>query len=154
MGCDVHMVSVPGRLVLSLRRRGPLMGIGGSMRQLRELAGVAGVATTGPMMARFHADAGPDGEADYEVLIGVLLAAGSPPAAAGDARWCWIPPHRALEAVHHGPHDDMDEAWAVRRACAAGGNTQNGPVAEVYEVTRTDGVPPEQYVTRIRLPIA
>ena len=39
----------------------------------------------------------------------------------------------------------MDDAWAaVREACAAVGYTPAGPVTEVYEVTRADGVPPER----------
>ncbi len=49
----------------------------------------------------------------------------------------------------------MEDAWAaVREACAALGYTPSGPVTEVYEVTRADGVPPERYVTRVRLPYA
>ena len=60
-----------------------------------------------------------------------------------------------LEAVHRGPHDQMQDAWrAVREACDALGYTPAGPVTEVYEVTRADGVPPEQYVTRVQLPYA
>ncbi len=49
----------------------------------------------------------------------------------------------------------MQDAWrAVREACDALGYTPAGPVTEVYEVTRADGVPPEQYVTRVQLPYA
>ena len=80
---------------------------------------------------------------------------GSVPDAVGDARGEWVPLHHALEAVHRGPHDAMDDAWAaVREACAALGYTPSGPVIEIYEVTRADGVPPEEYVTRVRLPYA
>ena len=82
-------------------------------------------------------------------------ADGSVPDALGEARGEWIPLHHALEAVHRGPHTGMDDAWAaVREACAAVGYTPSGPVTEVYEVTRADGVPPEDYVTRVRLPYA
>ena len=63
------------------------------------------------------------------------------------------PLHHALEAIHHGPHDRMDDASAaVREACAALGYTPSGPVTEIYEVTRGDGVPAEDDVTRVRLP--
>ena len=153
---DVDIVDVPGQLVLSLRRHGPLADIGAAMRRLRVLATGAGLETAGPMTARFYEYAGPDQDADYEVVISVLPPAGDPPPKiVGEARCRRLPSHQALETVHHGPHDRMDEAWsAVREACAARGGTPSGPVAEVYEVTRADGVPPDQYVTRVRLPLA
>ena len=126
------------------------------MRRLRELVAAAGLETAGPMMARFYADAAPGQDADYDVAIAVLPRAdGSVPDAVGEARGEWLPLHHVLEAVHRGPHDQMDDAWAaVREACAALGYAPAGPVTEVYEVTRADGVPPERYVTRVRLPYA
>jgi effector-binding domain-containing protein len=155
MDYDVDIVDVPAHWALALRRRGPLADIGATMRRLRELAAEAGVRTTGPMAARFYEYAGPDEDADYEVVIGVLpTAGGSPPETVGEARCTRQPSHQALEAVHHGPHDQMDGAWsAVRAACAARGRSPAGPVSEMYEVTRADGVPPEQYLTRVRLPL-
>jgi len=153
---DVDIASVPARPVISLRRRGPLADIGASMRRLRELLTEAGLEATGPMMARFYADAAPGQDADYDVAIAVLPTAdGSVPDTVGEARGEWLPLHHVLEAVHRGPHDQMDDAWAaLREACAAIGYTPAGPVTEVYEVTRADGVPPEQYVTRVQLPYA
>ena len=153
---DVDIASVPARPVISLRRRGPLADIGASMRRLRELLTEAGLEAAGPMMARFYADAAPGQDADYDVAIAVLPTAdGSVPDTVGEARGEWLPLHHVLEAVHRGPHDQMDDAWAaLREACAAIGYTPAGPVTEVYEVTRADGVPPEQYVTRVQLPYA
>jgi effector-binding domain-containing protein len=153
---DVDIVSVPARPVISLRRRGPLVEIGASMRRLRDLVSGAGLETAGPMMARFYADVAPGGDTDYDVALPVLPAAdGSVPDAVGEARGEWLPLHHVLEAVHRGPHDQMDDAWAaVREACGALGYAPAGPVTEVYEVTRADGVPPEQYVTRVQLPYA
>jgi len=153
---DVDIVSVPAQPILSLRRRGPLAEIGGVMRRLRELAADAGLETSGPMMARFYEESETGLETDYDVSIAVLPRAdGSVPDAAGEARGEWLPLHHALEAVHRGPHDHMDHAWAaVGEACTALGYTPSGPVTEVYEVTRSDGVPPKDYVTRVRLPYA
>jgi effector-binding domain-containing protein len=153
---DVDIVSVPAQPILSLRRRAPLTEIGAAMRRLRELAAEAGLATTGPMTARFYQEDATGQDAGYDVAIAVLPRAdGSVPDAAGDARGEWLPLHHALEAVHRGPHDHMEDAWAaVREACAALGYTPSGPVTEVYEVTRADGAPPERYVTRVRLPYA
>ncbi len=153
---DVDIVSVPARPVVSLRRRGPLADIGSSMRRLRELAAAAGLETTGPMMARFYADATPGADADFDVVIAVLPRPdGSVPDVVGEARGEWLPLHHVLEAVHRGPHGQMNDAWAaVRKACGALGCAPAGPVTEVYEVTRSDGVPPEQYVTRVQLPFA
>ena len=156
MRYDVDIASVPARPVISLRRRGPLADIGASMRRLRELLAEADLKPSGPMMARFYADTTPGADADYDVAIAVLPRAdGSVPDAVGEARGEWLPLHHVLEAVHRGPHDQMDDAWAaVREACAAIGYAPAGPVTEVYEVTRADGVPPEQYVTRVQLPYA
>ena len=153
---NVDIASVPAQPVVSLRRGGPLADIGASMRRLRELLTEAGLEATGPMMARFYADTAPGQDADYDVAIAVLPRAdGSVPDTVGEARGEWLPLHHVLEAVHRGPHDQMDDAWAaVREACAAIGYAPAGPVTEVYEVTRADGVPPEQYVTRVQLPYA
>jgi effector-binding domain-containing protein len=151
---DVDIVSVPARPVVSLRRTGPLSGIGDAMRRLRELVAQAGLQADGPMCARFYSDGADGTDPDYAVALPVVPRAdGSVPDAVGEARGEWLPPHDALEAVHRGPHDRMDDAWAaVRGACAALGCTPSGPVTEIYEVTRADGVPPDDYVTRVRLP--
>lgn len=156
MGYDVDTVTVPAQPVLSLRRYEPLSGIGDAMRSLRSLAAKAGLVTTGPMMARFYEDAASGAPDAYDVVIAVVPRAdGSVPDTAGEARCEWLPLHRVLEAVHRGPHDRMDDAWkAVREACGARGYTPAGPVTEVYEVTRADGVPPDEYVTRVWLPFA
>jgi effector-binding domain-containing protein len=153
---DVDIASVPAQAVVSLRRRGPLSEIGDAMRRLRELLAEAGLEAAGPMTARFYADTAPGRDADYDVLLAVVPGAdGSVPDAVGEARGEWLPLHHVLEAVHLGPHDRMDDAWAaVREACAALGYAPAGPVTEVYEVGRSHGVPPDQYVTRVRLPYA
>jgi effector-binding domain-containing protein len=153
---DVDIASVPARPVVSLRQHGPLADIGSAMRRLRDLVDEAGLQTAGPMMARFYGDAAPGQDADFDVAIPVLPRAdGSVPDAVGEARGEWLPLHHVLEAVHRGRHDQMDDAWAaVREACAAVGYAPAGPVTEVYEVTRADGVPPEDYVTRVQLPYA
>ena len=152
----MDIVSVPAQPILSLRPPAPLSEIAAAMRRLRELAGEAGLETAGPMMARFYAETASGQDAGYDVAIAVLPRAdGSVPDAVGEARGEWLPLHHVLEAVHRGPHDQMDDAWAaVREACAALGYTPSGPVTEVYEVTRSDGVPPDEYVTRVRLPYA
>jgi effector-binding domain-containing protein len=156
MQYDVAIVNVPARPVVFLRRHGPLSAIGESMRRLRGLLEEAGLEAAGPMMARFYADAAPGGDADYDVAIAVRPRAdGSVPDALGEARGAWLPQHHVLEAVHHGPHDRMDDAWAaVREACTALGYAPAGPVTEVYEVTRSDGASPDEYVTRVQLPYA
>lgn len=153
---DVDIVSVPARPVVSLRHTGPLSGIGDAMRRLRGLLAEAGLEADGPMCARFYGDGSGGADADCDVALPVLPRAdGSVPDAVGEARGEWVPLHHALEAVHRGPHENMDDAWAaVREACAALGYTPSGPVTEIYEVTRADGVPPERYVTRVRLPYA
>jgi effector-binding domain-containing protein len=153
---DVDIVAVPAQPVVSLRRAGPLGEIGDAMRRLRELLAAAGLEATGPMTARFYDGGVSGGDADYDVCVAVRPRAdGSVPDTVGEARGEWLPLHHALEAVHRGPHDAMGDAWAsVREACAALGYTPAGPVTEVYEVSRSDGVPEDDYVTRVRLPYA
>jgi effector-binding domain-containing protein len=153
---DVDIVSVPAMPMVSLRRSGPVSGMGAAMRRLREILEDAGLEADGPMRARFYGDGSAEGDADYDVALPVVPRPdASVPDAVGEARGEWVPLHHVLEAVHRGRHDAMQDAWAaVREACAALGYTQAGPVTEVYEVTRGDGVQPEDYVTRIRLPYA
>lgn len=156
MACRVDIVELPAQPVVALRRRGPVAGIGAAMRRLREVAAADGLEVAGPMTARFHSYEGLEEDADYEVVIGVVLPPGRTlPERLGEVRGEWLPKRLVLEAVHVGPHDRMDQAWdAVRAAGAEAGRVAAGPVEEVYEVTRADGVPPERYVTRVRLPLA
>ncbi len=150
---DVDVASVPARPMVSLRHTGPLSGIGGTTRRLREILAEAGLEADGPMCARFYSD-GADVDCDVALPVG-SRSDGSVPDTVGDARGEWVPLHHTLETVHRGPHNRMDDAWAaVCEACAALGYAPSGPVSEVYEVTRANGVPPEEYVTRVRLPYA
>jgi effector-binding domain-containing protein len=153
---DVDIVGIPAQPVVSLRSRGPLSEIGDAMRRLRDLLADARLEAAGPMMARFYGEAATGQGADYDVAVVVRPRDdGSVPDRVGEAHGEWLPMHHVLEAVHRGPHDAMGDAWAaVREACTALGYTPAGPVTEVYEVTRTDGAPPERYVTRVRLPYA
>ncbi len=153
---DVDIVPVPAQPVLSLRARGPVAEIGTRMRRLRELAAEAGLETSGPMTARFYDVEAPEPDVDYDVCIAVHPRDdGSVPDSVGEARGEWLPLHHVLEAVHHGSHDDMTDAWAaVHEAAGALGYTPSGPVTEIYELSRSDGAEPADYVTRIRLPYA
>ena len=82
-------------------------------------------------------------------------ADGSVPDAVGDARGELIPSHHALQAVHRGPRDALQDAWrAVDAARAALGYTASGPFAEVYVKGRESGADPAGFVTAVRLPYA
>ncbi len=153
---DVDVVAVPAQAVLALRARGPLAGIGARMRRLRELVAQAGLTPAGPMMARFYEDAPASPELDYDVCLPVEPRQdGSIPDRVEEARGEWLPLHHALEAVHRGPHDRMDDAVrALEEALEALGYTRSGPLTEVYEVGASAGVAPSGYVTRVRLPYA
>jgi effector-binding domain-containing protein len=118
---DVDIVSAPSQAVASLRCAEPLSRIGDAMRRLRSLLTEAGLKAAGPLTARCRGEAGPEQVADHEAAVSVAPRTdGSIPDAVGEARGEWVPAHQALEAVHHGRHDDMDDAWtAVRQARAA-----------------------------------
>lgn len=153
---DVDVVAVPAQAVVALRERGPLTGIGSRMRRLRVLVSQAGLAPSGPMMARFYEDDPRADQLDYDVCLPVAPRPdGSVPDAVGEARGEWVPLHHALEVVHQGPRDQMDDAVAaLNEALAALGYTRSGPLTEVYEVGASSGVPPTGFVTRLRLPYA
>lgn len=154
---DVDVVAVPEEALVSLRGRGPLSGIGRRMRRLRELVAQAGLTPAGPLSARFYDDGLPeDAAVDYDVCLPVVLPPdGRLPDTVGEAHGELVPSHFALEAVHVGPHDAMDDAWrAVLEAAAALGYSRAGPVTEVYEKGRESGAGPGDYVTRVRLPYA
>ena len=153
---DVDVVAVPEQAVICLRRRGPLREIGARMRRLRELAEEAGLTPAGPMMARFYDmdDERPD--LDYDVCLPVLPAEdGSIPDVVGEAQGEWVPLHHALQAVHTGPHDAMQDAWrAVDQARAALGYSASGPYTEVYVRGPECEADPAGFVTEVRLPYA
>ena len=157
MQYDVDIVSVPARPVVSLRRRGPLADIGSAMRRLRELVAEAGLETAGPMMARFYDDAAPGRRTPTSTSPSPSSRAPTAPSPTRSAR-------RAASGSRSTTSSRPCTAarttrWTTpgrpcARRAAAVGYTPAGPVTEVYEVTRADGVPPEQYVTRVQLPYA
>jgi effector-binding domain-containing protein len=153
---DVDVVAVPEQAVVSLRGRGPLADIGRRFVRLRELVARAGLTPAGPPMARFYADTTSSLGPDYDVALPVELRDdGSVPDELEEARGELVPLHHALQAVHTGPRDAIQDAWrAVQEAREALGYTPSGPVTEVYVLGRGDGVDPAQYVTEVRLPYA
>ncbi len=153
---DVDIVAVPEQFVVSLRARAPLAEIGRRMRRLRELVAQAGLTPAGQIMARFYDEDATGPEPDYDVALPVQPGVGgSVPDSIGEARGEIVPLHHALQAVHVGPHDAMQDAWrAVREACTALGYAQSGPGTEVYLKSAGEGVTPDEYVTLVRLPYA
>jgi effector-binding domain-containing protein len=153
---DVDIVAVPEQAVVSVRERGPLTDIGRRLRRLRELAAQAGLTPDGPPMARFYEDDIASPALDYDVALPVQLRSdGSVPDELTEARGEIVPLHHALQAVHTGPHDAMQDAWrAIHEAREALGYAQSGPVTEVYVLGRDDGVEPARFVTEVRLPYA
>lgn len=155
MRYDVDVVAVPAQAVIALRARGPLAEIGRRMARLRELVAQAGLTPAGPLAARFY-DAGDAHDQDYDVYVPVEpMPDGSVPDTAGEARGEWVPQHHALQTVHTGPHDAMQDAWAaLHEALAALGYTASGPLTEVYVKGREATDDPSRYVTELRLPYA
>jgi effector-binding domain-containing protein len=153
---DVDIVAVPEQAVVCLRRRGPLSEIGARMRRLRALVQHAGLAPAGPLMARFYDDDVARPDLDYDVCLPVLPREdGSVPDVVSEARGEWIPRHHALQAVHTGPYDTMQDAWcAVDEARAALGYTASGPLTEVFITGRESAADPAGLVTEVRLPYA
>lgn len=153
---DVDVVAVPEQAVVSVRERSPLTDIGRRIQRLRELVAQAGLTPAGPPMARFYEDDATSPRLDYDVALPVELGDdGSVPDELGEAHGELIPLHHALQAVHTGAHDAMEDAWrAVQEAREALGYTPSGPVTEVYVRARGDGVEPAHFVTEVRLPYA
>ncbi len=156
MSYDVDVVEVPQQAVVSLRRRGPLAEVGARMRRLRELAAEYELPAAAPMMALFHEEDVGAADLDYEVRLPVEPRAdGGIPDEIGEARGLIVHRHAALQTVHTGPHDAMQDAWrAVRETCAALGCAPSGPMTEVYVTGRRDGATPDRFVTQVRLPYA
>lgn len=153
---DVEVVAVPAEAVVTLRERGPLCEIGDRVRRLRDIVARAGLSPAGPMMGRFYEDDLSSPDLDYDVCLPVEPGpADSVPDTLEEAQGAWVPLHHALEVVHRGPHDRMEDAVrAVFEALGALGYTRSGPLTTVYEVTDAPGRSPSDYVTRIRLPYA
>lgn len=153
---DVDIVAVPEQAIVILRGTTSLAEIVRCRQRLRDLVAQAGLMPAGRVMARFYEDEpGPEGPR-YDVALPVVPRDdGRVPDAVGKARGEWLPLHHVLETVHVGPHDAMGDAWrALHEAADALGYSQAGPLTEVYECDASDGVSPEKYVTRVRLPYA
>jgi effector-binding domain-containing protein len=153
---DVNIVAVPEQAVVCLRSRGPLSEMGARLRHLRELVEQAGLTAAGPMMARFYDSDAARPDLDYDVCLPVWPEEDDfIPDAVGEAHGQWIPLHHALQAVHSGPHDAMQDAWrAVDEARAALGYTASGPFTEVYVTGHESAADPADHLTEVRLPYA
>ena len=153
---DVDIVAVPEQAVVSLRAGGPLAEIGRRMRRLRELVAKAGLTPAGPMMGRFYEDDASSQTFDYDVCLPVEPRPDdSVPDDIGEAHGEWVPLHHALETVHRGPLDAVDDAIrALQEALEALGYTRSGPLTEIYETGAASGASPADYLTRVRLPYA
>ena len=158
MRYDVDVVAVPATAAIVIPGPAPLGELALRLRHLHELAAAQGLVPAGRPMARFHDREWPPpaGPVAYDVLLPVVPDPDdSVPDRVGEATGTWLPLHHVLETVHYGPHEAMHDAYAALfEACAAVGYTPSGPVTEVYERGPADGVAPQEYVTRLRLPYA
>jgi hypothetical protein len=95
-------------------------------------------------------------DVDHDICLPVRLAEdGTVPDAVGETHGELVPLHHALQAIHTGPHDAMQDAWrAVDEAHAALGYTASGPFTEVYVTGRESGADAAGLVTEVRLPYA
>ena len=125
------------------------------MRRLRALVEDAGLEAAGPMAARFYDDGAEGEDADYDVALPVVPRAdGSVPDVVGEARGEWIPLHHVLEAVHTGPHDQDGRRVGGRARGVLRPRLHPGRAGHRgLRGDRADGVPPDRYVTRVRLPV-
>lgn len=152
---DVDVVAVPAQALVALRGRAPLADIGARMRRVRQLVAEAGFTPAGPIMGRFYQDEVTGPALDYDVCLPVEpLAGGGVPDEVGEASGEWVPHHHALQTVHRGPRDQMDDAVrALREALGALGYTASGPLTEIYE-PRAASEGESDPVTILRLPYA
>ena len=152
---DVDVVAVPAQPQVVLGGPAPLAAIGERMRRVRELVAEAGLTPAGPIMGRYYEHDVSSPTLHYEVCLPVEpLADGSVPDEVGEARGEWVPHHHALQPVHWGPRDRMDDAVrALHEALEALGYTASGPLTEIYEKD-TSSHASSGPVTTLRLPYA
>jgi effector-binding domain-containing protein len=135
----------------------PLLGVRGHVA-LREiglrigewlpgLMRVAGPHACGPVLARWHAWDGEEGE--MEVAVPVR----APVEGAGDVRASTLPAGRAVATMHLGPYDGLAQSWRALHAWLAehGHEARAAPWEEYLD--DCSETPAERLRTRLVVPI-
>ncbi len=102
-------------------------------------------------VAVFHDEGYVDENPDVEVQLTVM----APFADAGDVHCIEVPATEVAMATLHGSYDGMAEVMTALGAwISAQGLRITGPMVDVYRVSPASGLPPEQWVTDVCVPVA
>jgi DNA-binding transcriptional MerR regulator/effector-binding domain-containing protein len=119
--------------------------------RLRAIATAAGLEQTGPVGGLFDDELFTDDAGQVRVYLPVRE---SPALAGTGARW-ELPSGRFAVALHAGPHDDADRAYAALGTyAAANGKDGSGPVRERYLADPLDTPDVTQWRTEVCWPLA
>jgi effector-binding domain-containing protein len=151
----VELIAIPEQTIAYLAVHGSVRQMQQPFMRLFAAVAAAGVAPTGPPMARFDLDLSDPDDADYEVAVPVALGAhGTMPDNAQGVRSDTLPGHYALVTTHNGPYAEIGAGYAaLSKELNALGYAVTGPASEVYLVGSDSGAAPADYVTEVRLPV-
>jgi len=139
-----------------LSMRGPYAQIPQAMGQLYGFIGASGFVPAGmPHAVYFTApDAGPESEALWELWAPI---AGDGPDAGPDKSGLGVkhvPAQLVASTMHKGAYENIEPTYrALGEWIAAEGYQMSGPPMEIY-YSDPNEVPPEEYLTEIRFPVA
>jgi effector-binding domain-containing protein len=157
MDYEIELTRIPEQVVACLGGRSPVRELGARATRLAATLERAGLASEGPLMARFF-DVGEydPADADYEVCRAVVPdAEGRVPDRVRDLHTSLIPAHHAMVVHHRGPYGTLGEAHAALAAeLDAVGYRLAGPVTEVFLEGPAEGRKSADYLTEVRYPFA
>ncbi|MBM3146398.1 MAG: GyrI-like domain-containing protein [Actinobacteria bacterium] len=156
MSNAVEVIAIPAQAIAYLPAHGSVRRLDDPFADLMRGLVEAGLTPAGPPMARFDLDLRDPDDADFEVAVPIELAAdGSVPPGAGDIGTATLPAHYALVTIHEGSYQEIGAGYtALTEELNSLGYAVTGPASEVYLTGSADGVPPADYVTEVRVPIA
>jgi DNA-binding transcriptional MerR regulator len=149
---DVRLAHEPERRLVGVSGDVPEAQLGDGVTELvAELTAIgrtAGWPLSGPVVGLYPVDL------SDPCPVTVAIPAGDGVAPHGRARAHALPAGPVLSTIHVGPYDELSLAYtALLTTAHERGHEPCDPVAETY-LTDPNQVPPEEYVTRLEVPIS
>jgi effector-binding domain-containing protein len=151
MHYQITTLETPEQRVLAIRSRVPQQDmptvIGSAFAEIYGYLADLEVEPAGEPAVLYHSF-GP--EFDTEIVVPVAREIPVTGRLVADV----LPAATVAQTIHVGPYEKLGEAYeALRKWMEHQGFAPAGPVREHYETGVADGLPPEQYRTRIEMPI-
>lgn len=151
---NVEIKQLPGLRLAALRHVGPYNRISEAFGRLGELAGRGGLFSGKPtMIALYHDD--PEHTPEAELRSDAALVVGEGVALPSGLTEQRIPAGKYAVTTHHGPYEQLPDAWARFKESLSQSKQRTGPgVAHEVYLNNPMEVPKEQLLTELYVPLA